>query len=238
VSSSRRPTTPTVMVLVALLLLLTGCAPPSTVGAGTPGAAAPAPSTSPGSASPGKDAPPRTSRNSGTAPGRTTPAVPPVPQYRATLGPVEKEKPEPARFRAGDIDIDLPVIATGVADDGRMQLPESNRDVAWYEFGSRPGDRAGTTVMAAHVDTLAEGLGPFARLRDLDRGDKLEITDSAGRSHSYEVTDVDDVKKSAVELDQLFRLDGDPELKVLTCGGPYRRSTGYRDNIVVTARPV
>ena len=164
-------------------------------------------------------------------------ADPVVPQHRATLPPPDKERPEPARFVARSIDVDLPVVRTGVADDGRMQLPETNTEVAWYAFGSRPGEPTGTTVMAAHVDTRAEGLGPFARLRELHRGDTIAVTDSNGRTRRYTVRAVDDVRKSRIALDQLFRRDGPPELKVLTCGGPFSSQTGYRDNIVVTAQP-
>lgn len=229
-SSSRRSAVWPVGVAVSLLLLLGGCASTGTDRHGAGGTPAPAPS-----AAASTDPTPRTS--TGTPPGPAAPAAPVVPQYRATLAPITKERPKPARFRATSIDVDLPVISTGVATDGRMQLPETNREVAWYSFGARPGDSGGTTVMAAHVDTRAEGLGPFARLRTLNKGDEIQVTDTDGRTQSYTVTGVDDVKKSDIALDQLFRLDGPPELKVLTCGGPYRRSTGYRDNIVVTARP-
>ncbi len=232
-SSSRRSATWPTSVVVGLLLLPSGCvaAGPNAGTSGGSGEAVPsaAVSTTVAPAAPGSVRP--------TAPGRAAATAPAVPQHRATLAPVTKERPGPARFRAPGIEVDLPVITTGVADDGRMQLPETNQEVAWYAFGSRPGDPTGTTVMAAHVDTRAEGLGPFARLRRLHPRDQLEVVDAAGRTHAYTVTAVDDVKKSDIALDQLFRLDGPPELKVLTCGGPYRRSTGYRDNIVVTAEP-
>lgn len=230
--SSSRATNRLVGFVVGLLLL-TGCA--STGTAADRGSRVGEPRPSPTASTP---ATPRGARTTGArASVAGAPAAPAVPQYRATLPPPVKERPRPARFRAGSIDVDLPVISTGVADDGRMQLPETNREVAWYSFGSRPGDPAGTTVMAAHVDTRAEGLGPFARLRTLNRGDTIDVVDADGKTHSYTVTAVEDVKKSVISLDQLFRVDGDPELKVLTCGGPYRRSTGYRDNIVVTALP-
>lgn len=163
--------------------------------------------------------------------------MPAVPEYRATLPPVARDRPAPARFSADSIGVDLPVVRTGVSDDGSMQLPETNRQVAWYGYGSRPGDPAGTTVLAAHVDTRTEGLGPFARLRELRRGASLAVTDTDGRTRRYTVTSVDDVPKSRIPLDQLFRTDGPPGLTVLTCGGPFSRSTGYRDNIVVTAQP-
>ena len=46
------------------------------------------------------------------------------------------------------------------------------------------------------------------------------------------------VAKSEVPLDRVFRRDGDPELKVITCGGSFDRRDGYSDNVIVTARPL
>lgn len=182
--------------------------------------------------------PARTAAPRSAAPTSSGSSEPSVPQYRATLPPATEEPPAPTRFTADSIDIRLPIIKTGVADTGQMQLPESNRQVAWYEFGSRPGDKAGTTVMAAHVDTRAEGLGPFARLRQLRPGQQISVADATGREHRYSVTAVEEIPKSRVVIDRLFRRDGPPELKVLTCGGPYSREAGYRDNVVVTALPL
>jgi len=213
--------------VLGLLLLLCGCAA-TAVGQEQGGPTA-------GVSTPPADLSPRPSVT--PEPARPAEPEPTVPQRRATLGPEAVERPAPARFSADSINVELPVVATGVATDVRMQLPETNEEVAWYAFGARPGDPVGTTVMAAHVDTRAEGLGPFSRLRRLDRGDDIQVTDAAGRAHRYRVTTVDDVKKSKISLDQLFRRDGSPQLKVLTCGGPYSRETGYRDNIVVTATP-
>lgn len=217
-------------VAVAVLLLLSGCATDSASGGGTGQAAAPRhTSPAPGLLSPTPSPTPRA--------GRATAKPPAVPQYRATLAPVAQLRPAPARFAADSIRVQLPVVSTGVAADGQMQMPETNREVAWYAFGSRPGDPSGTTVMAAHIDTRVEGLGPFARLRELNPGDTIVVTDVDGGLHHYAVTSVHDVQKSDLAPDRLFRRDGAPALKVLTCGGPYSPQTGYRDNIVVTARP-
>ncbi len=221
---------PVPAALLLLLLLVSGCA----VGSGGGEAIPPGPNP------PSASAPAATSTAPTVPSAPRTPEVgrkPAVPQYRATVPPVARERPAPARFAAASIGVDLPVVRTGVTDEGLMQLPESNREVAWYGYGSRPGDPEGTTVLAAHVDTRAEGLGPFARLRELRRGAALSVTDADGRTRAYTVTSVEDVPKSKIPLDQLFRQDGPPGLTVLTCGGPFDRRTGYRDNIVVTAQP-
>ena len=144
-------------------------------------------------------------------------------------------KTRPERFLIGDID--LPVKPVGVADDGWMELPATAYAVGWYRFGARPADRAGTTVLAGHVDTKAEGLGPLAALRNTDEGTQIELTAGDGTSRRYRVTDVELIRKARVPLDQIFSRNGPETLVVITCGGPYSRSTGYRDNVVLTATP-
>jgi sortase (surface protein transpeptidase) len=92
-------------------------------------------------------------------------------------------------------------------------------------------------VLAAHVDTEADGLGPFARLRELDEGDELSVVDGEGRDRRYVVTDVTKVAKAEVPLDRVFRRDGPHALVAITCGGSFDRREGYSDNVIVTARP-
>lgn len=206
--------------LVLLILLpLSGCAGGVAAPAAPPVAATSSAAASPAAAT---DRP-------------TAPAA--VPTIRATLGPAAELRPRPTRFVADPVGIDLPVESYGVDDAGFMLLPATVNQVAWYAYSARPGDTAGTTVLAAHVDTAADGLGPFARLRDLRAGDDLAVTDAADRVRRYVVTSVAKVDKSKVPLDLVFRREGDPELKVITCGGSFERRTGYSDNIVVSARP-
>ena len=150
--------------------------------------------------------------------------------------PGSERKSRPERFRLGEID--LPVTPVGVADDGMMELPNTAYAVGWYEFGARPADRAGTTVLAGHVDTKAEGLGPLAALRGVDEGSEIAMTAVDGKIRRYRVTDVRVIRKARVPLDQIFAREGDETLVVITCGGPYSRSTGYRDNVIATARPI
>ena len=144
-------------------------------------------------------------------------------------------KTRPERFVLGEID--LPVLPVGVADDGMMGLPTTAYAVGWYEFGARPADRAGITVLAGHVDTKAEGLGPLAALRGVDEGTQIVVTAIDGTSRRYRVTEVTEIRKARVPLEQIFAREGPERLVVITCGGPYSRDTGYRDNIIVKARP-
>jgi hypothetical protein len=92
-------------------------------------------------------------------------------------------------------------------------------------------------VLAGHVDTRKEGLGPLAGLRSVDRGAEIRLTVANGTSRRYRVGEVRVIRKSRLPLDQIFARGGPETLIVITCGGPYDRQTGYRDNVVLTARP-
>jgi sortase (surface protein transpeptidase) len=142
----------------------------------------------------------------------------------------------PARLVIGPID--LPVVPVGVTEDETMELPNTVNAIGWYQFGARPADRSGTTVLAGHVDTRKEGLGPLAGLRSVDRGAEIKLTAADGTLRRYREREVRVIRKSRLPLEQIFARGDAETLIVITCGGPYDRQTGYRDNVVLTARPV
>ena len=147
--------------------------------------------------------------------------------------------PAPARLTIAELDVDMVVVEVGTEADGTMSLPASGDEAGWYRFGSAPASPSGTTVLASHVDTRAEGLGPFARLREAQVGTAVTVTDVDGRVHSYTVSTVERIAKTQVPLDDVFDRAGPPRLVLLTCGGAWDASIGhYEDNVIVTAVPV
>ena len=117
-----------------------------------------------------------------------------------------------------------------------MELPETVSQAGWYEFGARPADRGGITVLAAHVDTREEGLGQFARLREARQGSIVMVTDRGGDRYEYRVVQVTRIAKSKVPWDGIFDRAGPSRLAIVTCGGEYDRDRGsYRDNVIVLA---
>jgi hypothetical protein len=82
-----------------------------------------------------------------------------------------------------------------------------------------------------------EGLGPLAGLGDIDRGAEIELTAADGTSRGYRVAEVAVIRKARLPLERIFARGGTETLIVITCGGPYDLQTGYRDNVVLTARP-
>ena len=162
-----------------------------------------------------------------------------VPVVKAKLTAASSERrTRPVRVRVDGVDIDLPVVPVGVNPDDSMEMATSVREVGWYRFGARPADRTGTTVLAGHVDTKREGLGPLVRLRSVDSGARVVITSADGRTRAYRVVDVRQLAKKRVPLGEVFRRDGGERVVLITCGGRYDRQSGYRDNVLVTAEPV
>lgn len=136
-------------------------------------------------------------------------------------------------------DVDMSVVPVGVAADGRMALPPDPAVAGWYRFGPDARAPHGSIVVAAHVDSLEYGLGPFVKLRDLPKDQLIRIRDAAGRITLYRVVDVRHVRKAELGAVGVFRRTGDRRLTLITCGGTFdTRTRTYSDNVIVTARAV
>ncbi len=134
------------------------------------------------------------------------------------------------------VDIEADVVAVGAADDGQMELPDNPNVVGWYRFGPTAGEGAGSVVLGGHVDSRRFGLGPLARLVDVEAGDEVVIRSSAGDVHRYAVVDVQVVPKAELSTADVFSRDGTERLVLITCTGDFD-GAHYRDNAIVTAEP-
>ena len=177
-----------------------------------------------------------------TAPAATptdAPAAPAVPVAPATPPPPEDDGGAPVRVAVPARSIEVPVDPVGVAEDGQMEIPPLAERGGWYRYGSDPGDAAGTTVVAAHVDSVASaGTGPFVRLVDVVPGDEVRVDLADGSTRTYVVDAVTRFPKSEARWPDVFTRDGPPRLALVTCGGTFDRGTRhYRDNVLVTASP-
>jgi LPXTG-site transpeptidase (sortase) family protein len=145
----------------------------------------------------------------------------------------------PVRVEVPTVGVAVDVMPVGIADDGKLQIPADVHIAGWYQYGPVPASTTGTTVIAAHVDSLDYGIGPFAKLKNLSVGDPILVTTSDGIVHTYSVQSIDSVLKSELPVDSIFDRSGSPRLALITCGGPFDYgSRTYADNVVVTALPV
>ena len=92
-------------------------------------------------------------------------------------------------------------------------------------------------MLGGHVDSREYGVGPLVGLKQVRRGDDIIIKTTTGMER-FRVTTVRLISKQDLDMREIFRREGEPRLRIFTCGGTYRRSGGYQANVVVTAEPV
>ena len=156
----------------------------------------------------------------------------------ATQPRTESEKPGPPRMLAVPrLGVKMPITAVTVDDKGAMALPDRPTEIGWYAYGPRPGSARGSAVLGGHVDSREYGVGPLVALKQLRREDDIVITTNRG-TERFRVITIRLIGKRDLDLRDVFTREGKPLLRILTCGGTYRRSGGYQANVVVTARPV
>jgi hypothetical protein len=86
-----------------------------------------------------------------------------------------------------------------------------------------------------HVDSKS-GPAVFCRLRSLQRGDELRVDRADGTTARFVVTRQGKYSKAAFPSDLVYYPTLDPELRLVTCGGPIDVGTGhYSENLVVFA---
>jgi sortase (surface protein transpeptidase) len=150
------------------------------------------------------------------------------------------------RFRSTPVPVRLEIPAIGVATglqrlgragDGTVDVPSGPDqwdEAGWYEEGTRPGD-PGSAVILGHVDSKA-GPAVFYRLRELRRGDRIEVVRAGGSRITFTVDRVEQYDKRRFPTAEVYYPTLRPRLRLVTCGGVFDRSAKhYTDNVIVFA---
>ena len=162
-----------------------------------------------------------------------------VPVAPATLAPPSPAASPPSVLDIPDLGVSMPVTPTGVRADGSMEVPDDPAVAGWYRFGPAPASATGATVIAAHVDSYDDGLGPLAWLRDAQIGWAVNVTTVDGAITTYVVQSVTYIPRAELPVGELFARTGPRTLVVITCGGEFDAATSsYRDNVVLVASAV
>lgn len=144
----------------------------------------------------------------------------------------------PIRLTLPNLDVSAPVVPVSVASGGGLDVPNDPDVLGWWSSGARPGDRRGSVLIDGHVDSATQGLGVFARLRELRPGDPVITESASGERHHYRVVGLHQFAKETLPAGMLFSQEVPERLVLITCGGPFNRDEGhYRDNVVVLADP-
>lgn len=132
----------------------------------------------------------------------------------------------------------VPVRAVSTTRDGTLDVPDDIRKAGWWRGGSRLADPFGSTLIAGHIDSTTQGLGPFAELLQAQDGDRVEVS-SRGLVQTFVVRSLELVPRTSVStLPSIFGPSGDRRLVLVTCAPPFDRANGgYQNLALVTAVP-
>lgn len=160
----------------------------------------------------------------------------------AGKGPTVALRPRAVRHAApvsltiGRLGIRSSLVDLRKQPNGALEVPKDFGQVGWYVGSAHPGD-PGPTVLVGHVDSY-KGPAVFFRLRQLHPGDRIVVGRADRTEAQYVVQQVRRYRKSAFPTAQVYVGNGRPSLRLVTCGGPFDRSSGhYLDNTVVFAVP-
>ncbi|MCL3997368.1 class F sortase [Streptomyces lavenduligriseus] len=172
--------------------------------------------------------------------GPRTPPQPAAAEGRAEPGGDRNAAPAlapspPLRVRIPAIRVDAPLTGLSLTPSGSLDAPpaEERNLAGWYEAGTTPGE-TGTAIVAGHVDN-ADGPAVFYRLGALKRGDRVEVDRRDGTVALFTVDAVEVYSARDFPDDKVYGAAPRPELRVITCGGGYSKTTGYQGNVVVFA---
>ncbi|WP_326956359.1 class F sortase [Amycolatopsis sp. NBC_01286] len=172
-------------------------------------------------------------------------APPPSPPYTSAAGSAgtTTAPPHGGLPAAKPASLSIPAIGVragsiadlGLTPGGELQVPPDATTVGWFTGAPSPGE-VGPAVLAAHVD-YKHVPGAFSKLKDLRSGELVRVGRTDGRTAVFTVYRVDRYAKADFPTDEVYGDTTEPELRLITCGGAFDRSSGnYLDNVVAFAK--
>lgn len=162
---------------------------------------------------------------------RAAPTHPPVTVHNPAL------RVPPTAVHIPKLDANSSLITLGLDANQRMQTPPvtTPMQAGWYEPGPAPG-QTGPAVIVGHVDG-GHKPGIFYRLHELTPGDHITIDRADHSTVTFVVRRTIHAPKDHFPTMEVYGRTAGPELRLITCGGPFDRAAGsYRDNIIVFAQ--
>jgi sortase (surface protein transpeptidase) len=155
-----------------------------------------------------------------------------------TTGPAPLPASPPTRIAIPAIGVDSVVNPSGLNPDGTLEVPAPGPrydEAAWYTGSASPG-QDGPSVILGHIDSARNGPSVFYELSRLQPLDEFTVTRADGVVLVFRVNSVQQYPKDAFPSQEVYGPTPRPEMRLITCGGPFDDSArSYRDNTVVYA---
>jgi LPXTG-site transpeptidase (sortase) family protein len=159
--------------------------------------------------------------------------VPPEPT--PTLSQTDDMEGRPQTLRIPRIGVDARVVPIQSNEERILEPPQDRSLVGWWSDGAGPGEAKGSAVLVGH-SVRNEGGGVFDDMRDLSRGDAIEV-DGSSSTWTYRVQSIDVLSKDEVarNAEEIFAQSGAGRLVLITCDDWDGKT--WRSNIVTIAAP-
>jgi LPXTG-site transpeptidase (sortase) family protein len=141
---------------------------------------------------------------------------------------------KPAIFSIPELGLEnIEVESVGLDKDSKMDIPSDENNVAWYNLGSKPGER-GNAVIAGHFDKRNGEPAVFYDINKLKAGDEIKVKDIEGKEFTYLVTDSVSYELAEFPLVEVFGAGDKARLNLITCEGSYDKASKlYSHRLVV-----
>ncbi|MGA5357220.1 class F sortase [Streptomyces purpurascens] len=144
----------------------------------------------------------------------------------------------PQRVDIPGIGVQAPVVARGLDRRGALDPPPYDQPgvVGWYAGGVAPG-APGTALLVGHVDSDTRP-AVFFKVSALRPGQTIRVIRADAKVAEFTVESVQVLTRDRFDAHQAYgpRRSGRAELRLVTCGGSFDRTTGsYTANVVVSA---
>ncbi|MCM2392204.1 class F sortase [Streptomyces albipurpureus] len=161
------------------------------------------------------------------------PAGVPLPPAHDPLEPAR-----PQRVDIPSIGVAAPVVPRGLDSAGAIDPPPyaTAQTVGWYGAGTQPG-APGASLLVGHVDTKTEPAA-FYGLSTARPGQQVRVTRADGSVAEFTIDDVQVFERDGFDAQKAYgpRQGGRAELRLITCGGTFDKTTdSYTANVVVSA---
>ena len=127
------------------------------------------------------------------------------------------------------------VLEVGRTEDNKVDAPQTIYDAGWYNGSSRVGSGKGAALIDGHVSGYTSS-GVFYNLKNLVKGDVVEVEMGNGKVYSYKVEHHEVVSLEDVDMAKALRpFDPSKEgLNLMTCGGSFNYETeNYNERVIV-----
>lgn len=141
----------------------------------------------------------------------------------------------PVLLRIPKINVDANVKYVGLTQGGAMDVPKGPDEVAWFEYGPRPGD-TGSAVISGHYGWKNDIPAVFDDLHKLIKGDKIYIDSETGTTTTFIVRESKAYGENEKATDVFDSGDGKIHLNLITCQGTWNKTKkSYSKRLVVFA---